>query len=116
MYPEYVIAQSKRGVGQSAVAASFLEVHVSAFGDIIRMELEHDAGNIRPGLEAEYVTDEGTIKVPVRTDCIYTGRVVGESDSLVSATTCEGLVSLKASSSCINMNRVNNYRRKQATA
>ncbi|XP_022101800.1 zinc metalloproteinase-disintegrin-like MTP8 [Acanthaster planci] len=94
VYPQYVTADSKRDMGRSAVAASYLDVHVEAFGEAFHMALEHDDSNFKPGLEAHYVTEEGTIKVPVRTDCIYTGKVVGEVDSLVSVTTCAGLMAV----------------------
>ncbi|XP_038045247.1 zinc metalloproteinase-disintegrin-like MTP8 [Patiria miniata] len=94
VYPEYIIAESKRSVGRSAIASSYLDIHVDAFGESIHMELDHDDSNFKPGLEAEYVTDEGVIKVPVRTDCIYTGKVAGEPNSMASVTTCAGLMAV----------------------
>ncbi|XP_022101897.1 zinc metalloproteinase-disintegrin-like atrase-B [Acanthaster planci] len=94
VYPEYVTADTKRSVDRSAIAASYLDVYVDAFGETLHMTVEHDDSGIKTGLEAEYFTDEGIIKEFVQTDCIYTGKVVGEGDSLVSVTTCEGLMAI----------------------
>ncbi|XP_038074363.1 zinc metalloproteinase-disintegrin jerdonitin-like [Patiria miniata] len=94
IYPEYVTMEHKRHVGRSAVATSYLEVHVDTFGETLRMALEHDDSGFMPGLEAEYVSDEGTITVPVRTDCLYTGQVIGDSNSLVSVSACAGLMAV----------------------
>ncbi|XP_022101799.1 A disintegrin and metalloproteinase with thrombospondin motifs 10-like [Acanthaster planci] len=94
VYPEYATDDMKRSVGRSAIAALSLDVYVDAFGETLHMTVERDDSGIKPGLEVEYYTDEGIITEPVQTDCIYTGKVVGEADSLVSATTCEGLMAI----------------------
>ncbi|XP_022101904.1 zinc metalloproteinase/disintegrin-like [Acanthaster planci] len=94
VYPEYVTADTKRSMDRSSITASHLDVYVDAFGETLHMTVEHDDSGIKPGLEAEYLTDEGIIKVPVQTDCIYSGKVVGEGDSLVSVTTCVGLMAI----------------------
>ena len=94
VYPLVVQSDSKRSVGSGPIAASSLELEVDAFGEKLILSVDHDDSNYAPGLQAEIYTDEGIQKVPVRTDCIYTGKVAGEKDSIASVTTCAGLVSL----------------------
>ncbi|XP_033633676.1 A disintegrin and metalloproteinase with thrombospondin motifs 18-like [Asterias rubens] len=94
VYPEFLTTDSKRNVGRSAIATSSLELQIGAFGQTLELALEQDGSFIRPGLVAEYISEEGTITVPVRSDCLYTGKVKGESTSLASVSACEGLIAM----------------------
>ncbi|XP_022101304.1 A disintegrin and metalloproteinase with thrombospondin motifs 4-like [Acanthaster planci] len=94
VYPLVVEADSKRSVGNGAIAASFLELEVEAFGETLILNVDHDDSNYAPGLEAEIYTDEGIQRVPLRTDCVYTGKVAGEQNSIASVTTCDGLMAV----------------------
>ena len=101
VYPEFLTTDSKRNVGRSAIATSSLELQIGAFGQTLELALEQDGSFIRPGLVAEYISEEGTITVPVRSDCLYTGKVKGESTSLASVSACEGLVSYIFYNGCV---------------
>ncbi|XP_038044560.1 A disintegrin and metalloproteinase with thrombospondin motifs 4-like [Patiria miniata] len=94
VYPLVVEAEGKRSVGKGATAASFLELEVEAFGETLNLIVDHDDSNYAPGLKVEIYTDEGIQKVPLRTDCVYTGKVAGEKDSLASVTVCDGLMAV----------------------
>ncbi|XP_022101361.1 A disintegrin and metalloproteinase with thrombospondin motifs 4-like isoform X2 [Acanthaster planci] len=94
VYPLVVDADSKRSVGNGAIAASFLELEVEAFGETLILNVDHDDSNYAPGLEVEIYTDEGIQRVPLRTDCVYTGKVAGEQNSIASVTTCDGLMAV----------------------
>ncbi|XP_071794663.1 zinc metalloproteinase-disintegrin-like atrase-A [Asterias amurensis] len=94
VYPEFLTTDSKRNVGRSAIATSSLELQIGAFGQTLELTLDQDGSFIRPGLVAEYISEEGTITVPVRSDCLYTGKVKGESTSLASVSACGGMIAM----------------------
>ncbi len=94
VYPEVITQDRTFTITTEAIPADSLQLSVDAFGETVHMTLHHDDANISPDLNMIEIRDGGEFSVAVRTDCLYSGFVKSEPESLVSAETSNGLVSV----------------------
>ncbi len=97
VYPEVITQDRTFTISTEAIPADSLQLSVDAFGETVHMTLHHDDAkkkNISPDFKMIEIRDGGEFSVAVRTDCLYSGFVTSEPESLVSAETSNGLVSV----------------------
>ena len=94
IYPKYVTDDVTRGICSDAIVGDSLNINIDAFGNNLKLVVHQDSSLFSEDFYAEKIQENGQpVPLSVRTDCFYTGEVESEPDSMISLSTCSGLVS-----------------------
>ncbi len=107
VYPEYVIGDETNSISIDAIAEDSLNINIAAFGNHLKLVVHQDTSLFSDGFYAEKIQENGQpMPLSVRTDCFHTGEMESEPDSMVSLSTCSGLVSKKKHASKLGGSRL----------
>lgn len=93
MYPQFQTSEGNYGINTEAIAENALDITVETFGQTLHLAVQQDSSMFASDFYVEEISGDGTGPIPVRLDCLYTGKVTSEPNSMVSLSTASGLVS-----------------------
>ncbi|XP_022111065.1 zinc metalloproteinase-disintegrin-like ohanin [Acanthaster planci] len=91
IYPYVVTEEGAFAVTGDALSSDNLRLTFQAFGEDFDLPLQRDDFGISPDFEMPAISAEGRQKLPIRTDCLYSGKWNSDPESVVTAETSEGL-------------------------